>query len=120
MKIPYFRPLLSSIFSVTSLFGLAGCAYSAPPPMSHDHPAHAQAEEAPPPPASGTLGVPATEPAAAPEAADPHAGHHHGAAASQPTTRAAFVCPMHPQITSDQPGRCAICNMELKPVGEVK
>lgn len=24
-----------------------------------------------------------------------------------------YICPMHPQIISDKPGRCSICNMEL-------
>ncbi len=32
-----------------------------------------------------------------------------------------YVCPMHPQVTSDEPGSCPICGMDLvqrKPVGE--
>ncbi len=28
----------------------------------------------------------------------------------------AYVCPMHPQQRSDKPGRCPICQMELKPI----
>jgi Cu(I)/Ag(I) efflux system membrane fusion protein len=24
-----------------------------------------------------------------------------------------YTCPMHPQITSDKPGKCSICNMDL-------
>jgi membrane fusion protein, copper/silver efflux system len=24
-----------------------------------------------------------------------------------------YTCPMHPQITSDKPGKCSICNMNL-------
>lgn len=27
-----------------------------------------------------------------------------------------YMCPMHPQIVSDQPGKCPICGMELQPV----
>jgi hypothetical protein len=28
---------------------------------------------------------------------------------------AAYVCPMHPEVTSDRPGSCRICGMELVP-----
>ncbi len=37
-------------------------------------------------------------------------------AATAPATR--YQCAMHPQIVSDQPGRCPICNMRLTPVQE--
>src|SRR5262249_32976586 len=30
--------------------------------------------------------------------------------------RAKFYCPMHPQITSDGPGECPICQMTLEPI----
>jgi len=46
---------------------------------------------------------PATPPAMA--TADPH-GH---------TT---YVCPMHPSITSDKPGECPICGMQLVPASQ--
>jgi hypothetical protein len=38
------------------------------------------------------------------------------AAASQPASAPAavtYVCPMHPEVTSDQPGRCPKCEMKL-------
>ena len=33
-----------------------------------------------------------------------------------PKAAAAYVCPMHEQITSAAPGRCPICGMKLVPV----
>lgn len=30
------------------------------------------------------------------------------------TTAAAYVCPMHPDVTSDKPGKCSKCGMDLK------
>lgn len=31
---------------------------------------------------------------------------------NQPALKS-YTCPMHPEITTDQPGRCSICGMEL-------
>jgi Cu(I)/Ag(I) efflux system membrane fusion protein len=33
------------------------------------------------------------------------------------TAEALYHCPMHPTYTSDRPGQCPICNMDLEPVG---
>jgi hypothetical protein len=30
-----------------------------------------------------------------------------------PETAAAYYCPMHPEITSDEPGKCSKCGMDL-------
>ena len=36
------------------------------------------------------------------------------APASQPTTqKATYVCPMHSDVTSDKPGKCSKCGMDL-------
>jgi hypothetical protein len=35
----------------------------------------------------------------------------HGAEAS----KTVYVCPMHPEVTSDKPGICPTCNMRLEP-----
>jgi hypothetical protein len=40
---------------------------------------------------------------ASPEMLDEHAMHHHES----------YVCPMHPQVISSEPGRCPICGMDL-------
>lgn len=40
-----------------------------------------------------------------PAAAQPAAGHESHAAV--------YVCPMHPDVTSDKPGTCPKCGMEL-------
>lgn len=39
----------------------------------------------------------------------------NGAAPAQ--ARTTYVCPMHPTITSDHPGDCPICGMQLVPTG---
>jgi len=50
----------------------------------------------------------------------PHHGHpqpdHHGhehPAPRQSATAGAYVCPMHPEVRSDRPGRCPKCGMNL-------
>src|SRR3546814_4815103 len=37
-------------------------------------------------------------------------GNHHDASEAN-----AWICPMHPQIHQDHPGRCPICGMDLVP-----
>jgi hypothetical protein len=79
---------------------LAGCASdSALPLPTADHPASPDAPSAPPPPVSQTLSLnPATAPAA-----------------TQPAAQAAYTCPHHPEVISDQPAQCPKCNMKLVP-----
>ena len=40
-----------------------------------------------------------------------HENHDHGAATGE--SAAAYVCPMHPEVTSDKPGTCSKCGMAL-------
>lgn len=37
------------------------------------------------------------------------------AATGASATQTDYVCPMHPQVRQDQPGKCPICQMILKP-----
>lgn len=46
---------------------------------------------------------------------DPHSGHDHADADSGKKT-ARYYCPMHPSFTSDKPGTCPICGMQLVPM----
>lgn len=68
---------------------VAGCEPGAPPVAPDSNPSSPQAAE-------GT--VPALASASAP--------HLHAAS---------YVCPMHPEVTSSEPGTCPKCHMTLVP-----
>jgi Cu(I)/Ag(I) efflux system membrane fusion protein len=69
-----------------------------------------------------------------PAATGPHAGHGAavpGAAPAasapaaptpkpKPKAQAAYVCPMHPEVTSDKPSTCPLCGMDLAPAASPK
>ncbi len=42
-----------------------------------------------------------------------HEHGHGGHAGAAPMASAMYVCPMHPEATSDKPGRCPKCGMDL-------
>lgn len=109
-----------------------------------NHPANAEAAVSPLPPASTTLSI-APDRQATPAGGGTEADHgemphgtkhgnapmrhdmegmgqggyseHEAAGAMQPeATQVVYVCPMHPEVTADQPGqRCPKCGMELVP-----
>ena len=121
-----------ALLSVAGVLLLGGCAVPPlPAPPGPDHPANAQAAEAPLPVRSDTLAI---NDAALPRGASPAdmksemdmqstggmkhdmGGMKHDVPATSPTTSAAlYTCPMHKQIVSDQPGNCPICSMKLVP-----
>jgi hypothetical protein len=86
-----------------SLFA-AGCAGDASlPPLADDHPANPAAPTAPL--ERATTLTSATAPATAPRTP-----------ATKPAAGGRYVCPMHDQVTSDDPNaRCPICSMRLVP-----
>jgi hypothetical protein len=66
-------------------------------------------------------GPPATAPAsqvpASPGAAHGSGHTHHGSAATRPPpagqAQVVYTCPHHPEVVSDQPGKCPKCGMKL-------
>lgn len=105
----------------------AGCASTpSDSPIGSDHPASADAAHSPMPAASATLAHSdplQTPPGEAP--ADAVKMDHGGmagmsgsspserAATSQPTASATYACPMHPEVTSNEPSKCPKCGMKL-------
>lgn len=112
-------PPASTTLALTDPVVLAGN-----PPVSHEHvgpgtndPILGPAEQAPD---SGADDSPIARPSDVPLGGIRDSGHEHGMAAgsgsTQPSTQPAalYVCPMHPEVTSDQPDqRCSICGMKL-------
>src|SRR6266700_7806702 len=49
-----------------------------------------------------------------PPAAPRATGDDHGGSAGKPQA-IIYTCPMHPEVTSDKPGRCPKCGMNLVP-----
>ncbi len=96
--------------TVMALLFVAACSPAAPAvSQAAGDPSNPKAAEGKDPLA---LAVAAKAPLPAPAAHvehEGHEGHDHGSAS------AAYVCPMHPEVTSDAPGLCPKCNMKLVP-----
>ena len=103
-----------------ALFG-AGCAVQSPSPVPSDHPASIDASSSVMPGLSQTLSTPSES---AHESSNDRSnesmkampGMNHAMPSSEhPTTAASgmFVCPMHAEVTSYEPGKCPKCGMAL-------
>ena len=92
---------------------IAGCASSPPPVAMHGgDPADPAASVAPfePPPNTLAEGV-----GARPGRYVPSQEHrHHQGFPSGGATATVYTCPMHPEVTSSDPGECPECGMLLK------
>ena len=99
---------LSAIFLL--LAALSGCGEPVRVSVPTSHPASSEAESAPVPEPSSVLALPAAAPS--PRSNDTPTKPDPSTQAQKP---AAYECPMHPEVTSDQPGICPKCQMKLKP-----
>ncbi len=43
-----------------------------------------------------------------------------GKRAGEPAEVATYTCPMHPEVTADEPGECPSCGMDLVPAEELE
>lgn len=98
--------------ALASVLILTGCTQPYhEPQLGIDHPANPDSAAAPLPQRSQALA----------HEAPMRANREPMAPASAPASNSAlYVCPMHPQVTSDKPDqRCPECGMKLVPKSEV-
>ncbi len=102
-------PNALSLSIATLLLSACASASGAFAPLGPDHPASAEATEVPIQDPSALLRM--EEAIATPEL------EHSPPPAAEANEKGtgAYVCPMHEEITSGQPGRCSDCGMELVP-----
>ena len=103
------------LFLLAAPLLFVGCAKTPPLVVGPDHPANADAAEAPLPPASHTLAISdasATQPATA-DRGGHQMGQHQMSSPTAGAAAATYVCPMHPEVTSTAPGKCPKCKMNL-------
>ncbi|WNG46626.1 hypothetical protein F0U60_22800 [Archangium minus] len=99
--------------------GLSACAFGAAERVpSLSDPSNPEAPESP---VRGMAAVLADNASSfpshpAPAGAAKHSEHSHPGGADAGTPAATgYVCPMHPEVTSPEPGRCPKCGMKLVP-----
>jgi hypothetical protein len=88
--------MLQKLFLAMIAIVAVGCAQPTSTSVGTDHPANPDAQAAP-------LTAPNTLHASAPSPPPTHIA----------TTQPLYVCPMHPEVTSDKPGQCPKCGMTL-------
>jgi Heavy metal binding domain len=118
---------------------LSGCAFTNPPPLPLENPTNPEVAGSGAPPKSLLVADATTKaiserlrqvPAAAELPAMEHGGMEHGgmhdegtkpqeqrqsgeASEEQQKPGGVYICPMHPEVTSDKPGNCPKCGMKL-------
>jgi len=121
MSMKCFRGLLSLVAWIANLLGalsagLAACAAEpVPVRLPPDHPALPSAEEAPLPPPSTTLATTGPEaPASAGDGGSAVPTSEPGLPSGESAAaKGAYVCPMHADVLSNEPGKCPKCGMNL-------
>ena len=94
---------------ISALVLVACSPAPAPVSTSMNDPSNPRAPE-------GVAYTPPPEAAGAAPPADPHAGHGGDATSAPADGGVVYVCPMHPEVTSTQPGMsCPKCSMKLVP-----
>lgn len=117
------RSRVSRLFVLPGLVAIAGCAAPVQVAPPEWHPANASAPIRPLDSQPGALAV-ADPVEAAEEGVVPssgatgmqadHADGAHGAeGAAADSVATLYRCPMHPEVTSDTPGKCPKCGMRL-------
>jgi hypothetical protein len=129
-----FRPIALEVGFAGALLALASACSPAPEPVSQSprDPSSPTAPEGARPLAVASVTMASAMPArSAPEHAHDHGGpqaapatssEHPGHGRPAPASSAdagpqgvVYVCPMHPEVTSNAPGICPKCNMKLVP-----
>jgi hypothetical protein len=106
---------LAAFIAVFAPLAVTGCTTHVEVWPPETHPAsphtHSSPPVAPPPALAHADAVaPAREGVRIPSGGGEH--YHHAPPADP---KAAYACPMHPEVTSDSPGECPKCGMDLQP-----